>query len=377
MLPLEQPDRIHVAFDDHRLVANAGLLLPVTLARRLGDAPVVMASALAGGDCIDDATRARWGNRSGALCDQGAVHAGDLPAEFPVGPRAPGPGEPAVAGWGLGRWCGTRRRAVDHRPGLHHLRNLRAGEGGGARPRLPGQRGYHPLLAVAAGTGDVLMARLRQGRANTARGAAHFLRETVGRVRQAGRQRLAPTPWSPAARRKSASPSPPDSTQVCAVSSRPYPRQSGRPSPIGWRAPPTWPRLTTRPSRANPTPAAHRTQGQAHARLPTGAVHQLQLSRLHHRPGRRYPGPRGRPSPPRRDRERHPRPQVRRGAQPPPLGNATWLRPGMDLDAGQHPNGNHQIGRTISTSSMNRERDQTEYRQAESSSARRLQHRLA
>ena len=25
MLPLEHPDRIHVAFDDHRLVANAGL----------------------------------------------------------------------------------------------------------------------------------------------------------------------------------------------------------------------------------------------------------------------------------------------------------------------------------------------------------------
>jgi hypothetical protein len=47
-------------------------------------------------------------------------------------------------------------------------------------------RGYHPLLAVAAGTGDVLMARLREGRANTVRGAAHFLRETIGRVRQAG-----------------------------------------------------------------------------------------------------------------------------------------------------------------------------------------------
>ena len=49
-----------------------------------------------------------------------------------------------------------------------------------------GKRGYHPLLAVAAVTGDVLMARLREGRANTARGAAHFLRETVGRVRYAG-----------------------------------------------------------------------------------------------------------------------------------------------------------------------------------------------
>ena len=36
MLPLEHPDRIHVAFDDHRLGANAGLLLPVTLGHHLG-----------------------------------------------------------------------------------------------------------------------------------------------------------------------------------------------------------------------------------------------------------------------------------------------------------------------------------------------------
>ena len=49
-----------------------------------------------------------------------------------------------------------------------------------------GARGYHPLLAIAAGTGDVLMSRLREGRANTTRGAAHFLRETVSRVRYAG-----------------------------------------------------------------------------------------------------------------------------------------------------------------------------------------------
>ena len=42
-----------------------------------------------------------------------------------------------------------------------------------------GKRGYHPLLAVAAGTSDVLMSRLREGR-------AHFLRETVGRVCHAG-----------------------------------------------------------------------------------------------------------------------------------------------------------------------------------------------
>ena len=77
MLPPNNSDRIRIVFDDHRLVANAGLLLPATLARHLGlrelvdrhldlgGAPgwantgdkllTLVASALAGGDCIDDA----------------------------------------------------------------------------------------------------------------------------------------------------------------------------------------------------------------------------------------------------------------------------------------------------------------------------------
>ena len=54
------------------------------------------------------------------------------------------------------------------------------------RHNYAGHRGYHPPLAVAAGTGEVLMGRLRKGRANTARGAAHFLSETISRVRYAG-----------------------------------------------------------------------------------------------------------------------------------------------------------------------------------------------
>ena len=82
--------------------------------------------------------------------------------------------------------------------GLHHLRNLRAGQEGARHNGYTGHRGYHPLLAVAAGTCDVLMSRLREGRANTARGAGRFLRETVGRYAMLvpvgdsrwGRQRL-------------------------------------------------------------------------------------------------------------------------------------------------------------------------------------------
>ena len=89
MLPHEHSDRIQIAFDDHRLVANAGLLFPVTLAQHLGlrelvdshvdlgDAPgrantgdkmlTLVASALAGGDCIDDADVLRTGGTTGAI----------------------------------------------------------------------------------------------------------------------------------------------------------------------------------------------------------------------------------------------------------------------------------------------------------------------
>ena len=90
MLPLDHPDRIQIAFDDRRLVANAGLILPTTLAQHLGlrelvdhhldlgNAPgranpgdkmlTLVASALAGGDCIDDADVLRTGgNRPDAL----------------------------------------------------------------------------------------------------------------------------------------------------------------------------------------------------------------------------------------------------------------------------------------------------------------------
>ena len=89
MLPRNHPDRIQIAFDDHRLVANAGLLLPVTLAQHLGlrevvdshvdlgDAPgranpgdkllTLVASALVGGDFIDDADVLRTGGTAGAI----------------------------------------------------------------------------------------------------------------------------------------------------------------------------------------------------------------------------------------------------------------------------------------------------------------------
>ena len=211
MLPLEYADRIHVAFDDHRLVANAGLLLPATLAPRLGldeladqhvdlgDAPgranagdkllTLVASTLAGGDCIDDADALRSGSTGRVLgCVVKAPSTlGTFLRSFRWGhvrqlDRVSR--ELLARTWAAGAGPGDGPLTIDLDSTICETYGLT--KEGARHHGYTGQRGYHPLLAVAAGTGDVLMARLREGRSNTARGGAHFLRETVGRVRHAG-----------------------------------------------------------------------------------------------------------------------------------------------------------------------------------------------
>ena len=210
MLPLEHPDRIRIAFDDTRLVNNAGLLFPATLALHLGlsqlvqehldlgDAPgrantgdkmlTLVASALAGGDCIDDADALRAGRTSSVLgCMVKAPSTlGTFLRSFQWGhvrqlDRVSR--ELLARAWAAGSGPGDAPFTIETPPSARLTDWPRRGHDTTA---IPASWGYHPLLAVAAGTGDVLMARLREGRANTARGAAHFLRETVGRVRHAG-----------------------------------------------------------------------------------------------------------------------------------------------------------------------------------------------
>ena len=264
MLPRNHLDRIQVAFDDHRLVDNAGLLLPATLALHLGlsqlvqqrldlgDAPgrantgdkimTLVASALAGGDCIDDADALRAGGTAGVLdC---LVKAPSTLGTFlrsirwgHVRQLDRVSRELLARAWQAGAGPGDAPLTIDLDSTVCETYGL---DKEGARHHgYTGKRGYHPLLAIAAGTGDVLMARLREGRANTARGAAHFLRETVGRVRYAGARGTThgagPTAastliaWYPsAARWMSASPSPSASTKPCTMSSRPYLKMPGR-----------------------------------------------------------------------------------------------------------------------------------------------------
>ena len=289
MLSRNHPDGIHIAFDDHRLVNNAGLILPATLALHLGLPQLVdrhldlgrapgrantgdkmmtlVASALAGGDCIDDADVLRTG---GTACTLGSVV--KAPSTLGTFLRSFRWGhvrqldrvsrELLARAWKAGAGPGDAPFTIDLDSTICETYGL--AKEGARHHGYTGARGYHPLLAVAAGTGDVLMARLREGLAHTARGAAHFLRETVGRVRYAGASgqlTLRPTAastliaWSPsAAGWMSASPSPSASTKACGISSRRYPKMPGRRFLTGWTAPPMWPKPPTPPSRPRRTP---------------------------------------------------------------------------------------------------------------------------
>ena len=202
-------DALAVQFDDANLVANAGLLLPATLAQHLGleelyrshvhlgDAPgranvgikamTLIGSAMAGGDCIDDSD---------------VLRAGPTDVVLGHGLRAP-----STLGTFLRSFCWGDVRSLDRVSRVALGRAWSAGAGprgdvlkidldssicetyglakeGGFRFTYNRVRGYHPMLAVAED--QVLHARLRGGPANSGRGAKSFLAETFARVREAG-----------------------------------------------------------------------------------------------------------------------------------------------------------------------------------------------
>jgi len=204
-------DRLDVAFDGTQLVADAGLLLPATLAAHLGLRKLVdehldlgarpghlnrgdkiltlVMSALAGGDCIDDTDALRAGGTERVLgfTVKAASTLGTFLRSFRWGhvrqlDRVSR--ELLARAWAGGAGPGSEPLTIDLDSTICETYGLQ--KDGARHHTYTHVRGYHPLLAIAAGTGDVLMARLREGRANSARGAAHFLRETIGRVRSAG-----------------------------------------------------------------------------------------------------------------------------------------------------------------------------------------------
>ena len=204
-------DRREVTFDDDHLVANAGLMLPATLAQHLGllelfdehvdlgDAPgrahvghkamTLIHSALAGGDSIDDADALRAGATQAVL-----GHAVLAPSTLGTFLRSFTWGHSrqldVVSGalltraWAAGAGPGEEPFTIDVDSSIHETYGL--AKEGGTHFTYNHVRGYNPLYAVAAGTGDVLHTRLRGGNAHSGRGAASFLTETFGRVRAAG-----------------------------------------------------------------------------------------------------------------------------------------------------------------------------------------------
>ena len=204
------PDEIAVAFDEERLVADAGLLLPATLMVGLGlrelldthvdlgqapgganvgdKAMTLIHSALAGGSWIDDCDRLRAGATGQVLGHRVAA--------------------PSTIGTFLRSFSWGHARQLDAVSGQALQRAYKAGAGPGDGPLTidvdsticevygtrkqgaafghTGVRGYHPLLAFAAGTWDRLGARLRGGSAYTARGAASLSpRRSAGSARRA------------------------------------------------------------------------------------------------------------------------------------------------------------------------------------------------
>jgi Transposase DDE domain group 1 len=203
-------DQVDITFDDPRAVAHAGLLLPATLAERLGieqatDQLVdlgdrtgaaqpgrklltLVHALVAGGDCIDDVELLRCGSTASVLGHRvmAASTVGTFLRAFTFGhvrQLDKVTSEILSRAWAAGAGPGDGPLTVDVDSTICEVHGYhKQGACYGYTHRL----GYHPLLATRADTGEVLHARLRKGSANTARGIARFVDELVARCRRAG-----------------------------------------------------------------------------------------------------------------------------------------------------------------------------------------------
>jgi hypothetical protein len=204
-------DSVRVAFDEPRLISDAGLLVCATLADRLGIEDLVNESVwldpkspgaclpgrkvmslvhgmLAGADSIDDMNVLRAGS-TGLILGHRVM-------------------APSTLGTFLRAFTFGHVRQLDRVLDVALARAWQAGAGPDGLPLVididsfvkevhgyhkqgasygyTHKLGYHPLLAVRADTGEVLHIRNRKGKANTQRGIERFVDELIARVRRAG-----------------------------------------------------------------------------------------------------------------------------------------------------------------------------------------------
>ena len=204
-------DGVRVVFDDERVVSDAGIALVATLAGRLGIEQLVgrfvrlrrdragagnagrkvmalIFAMLLGADCIDDCELLRAGRTRRLL-------GGWLPAPSTLGTflRAFTFGHvrqldrvldrSLARAWRAGAGPGAERLVVDLDSFVGEVHGYRKEGVGFGYTR---QRGYHPMLASRADTGEVLHVRLRKGQAASPRGAVRFVDELIARVARAG-----------------------------------------------------------------------------------------------------------------------------------------------------------------------------------------------
>jgi len=203
-------DSTVVVFDDERAVANAGVMLPALLASRLGIERLVDArldlgvragaanpgrkvmtllSAMAlGADCIEDCDVLRSGQTAAVLGHRVAAPStlGTFLRAFTFGhvrqlDRVLA--ESLQRAWTAGAGPGAERLVVDVDSFVGEVHGHHKQGAGFGYTR---KRGYHPILATRAGTGEVLHIRARKGSANTSRGALRFVEELIPRVARAG-----------------------------------------------------------------------------------------------------------------------------------------------------------------------------------------------
>ena len=204
------PDGVAVAFDDQRAVADAGIVLSATLAGRLGIEALVdervdlgeragagnegakvmtLISAMAlGADCIDDCDVLRAGRTADVLGHRVMAPStlGTFLRAFTFGhvrqlDRVLG--EALGRAWAAGAGPGAGRLVIDVDSFVGETFGPKKQGAAFGYTRI---RGYHPILAVRADTGEVLHIRLRKGSANTSRGFGRFLDELLARVERAG-----------------------------------------------------------------------------------------------------------------------------------------------------------------------------------------------
>jgi len=201
-------DRLGVVFDEPNVVANAGLVTVATLAVRLGLERLVNQTVrlvgrvgganagskvltlvhmlVAGGSHIDHADMLRAGDTGRVLPFRVAAPStlGTFLRSFTFGhvrqlDRVIA--ETLKRVWALGAGPEDGRLVVDVDSTVtevfgYHKQGVAYG--------YTGQKGYHPLVASRADTGEILHVRLRKG--SSQKGNNQFIEELIARVRRAG-----------------------------------------------------------------------------------------------------------------------------------------------------------------------------------------------